>query len=474
MSGREADAFRGFARPESALADSGLALGSERLRRRLDRSRFSGYLYAYPHKTAYRPLEPPVALADAWREEALDRVFLYLHVPFCEMRCGFCNLFTMTGAPPSSVGAYIETLERQADVVRSALSMIGDDLRVARLAIGGGTPTYLEAEPLDRLFEIAGAWPGSTDRSGRLAVPCSVETSPRTATSERLAVLANRGVSRVSIGVQSYLEDEVRAVGRSQRTTAVVDALDRIREHPFALNIDLMYGLPGQTPATWQTSLESALRHEPEEVFVYPLYVRPKTGLSRSGVETTERVALYRQARDVLLEAGYDQASMRAFRRGPAAPAPVYCCQTDGMIGLGPGARSYTTALHYSTPWAVTRAAVARIVEDWTQTDTTRFAHAWHGIHLTEEEQRRRFVIMSLLHAEGLDLDAYEWRFQSSVFTDLPGLHELVDDELAVIAMGDDSEVLCLTSAGFERSDAIGPWLVSEKVARRMRLYQVT
>ena len=80
----------------------------------LDGSPYQGYLYAYPHKTAYRPLRPRPALADVWAGEPRDALFAYLHVPFCEMRCGFCNLFTRSNPPAEQVAGYLTQLAHEA------------------------------------------------------------------------------------------------------------------------------------------------------------------------------------------------------------------------------------------------------------------------------------------------------------------------------------------------------------------------
>src|SRR5262249_14204777 len=161
-------------------------------------------------------------------------------------------------------------------------------------------------------------------------------------------VLVAGGADRISIGVQSFVEAECRAVNRPQRTADVHRALAAIRDAgPAVLNIDLMYGLPGQTGASWAATLATTLTYLPEEIYLYPLYVRPLTTLGRKavGVADDGRAALYDQARATLADAGYRQVSMRMFRRdrpGTASAGTVYCCQDDGMVGLGVGARSYT------------------------------------------------------------------------------------------------------------------------------------
>ncbi|HYF65157.1 MAG TPA: STM4012 family radical SAM protein, partial [Herpetosiphonaceae bacterium] len=388
-----------------------------------------------------------------------------LHVPFCEMRCGFCNLFTTANPDFDLVGAYLDALERQAAAVGAALGPAA----WARLAVGGGTPTFLDERGLHRLFDLAAALGADP-----AAIPVSVETSPDTAEPGRLAALRERGVDRISIGVQSFIESEARAAGRAQRTAAVETALDRIRAAGFpTLNIDLIYGLPGQTVASWLHSLEAALRFAPEELYLYPLYVRPLTGLDRrgTGLEVDLRLQCYRAARDRLLAAGYSQVSMRMFRaaHAPDPGGPVYCCQDDGMVGLGAGARSYTRALHYSSEYAVGATTIKGILSDYVRQPDSGFAQARYGCPVDAGEQRRRYVIQALLQADGLDCAAYRVRFGTHVWADLPALPDVVAYDLA----RQEGERLILTPAGLERSDLLGPWLYSPRVSQLMEVYEL-
>jgi oxygen-independent coproporphyrinogen III oxidase len=424
---------------------------------------YEGYAYAYPHKTAYRPLRPPVPLREAWAGERRDALFLYLHVPFCEMRCGFCNLFTLTRPKDGLAGAYLAALRRQAVRVRDALG----EARFARVAVGGGTPTFLDRDQLAELFDIAEHTLGADLH----AVPFAVETSPATAERDKLALLRDRSVKRVSIGVQSFVEAEVAASGRPQKTADVEAALGRLRAAGFpTLNLDLIYGLPRQTVASWLASVGAALRWRPEEVYLYPLYVRPLTGLGRSRRDGDDiRPACYREARALLLDAGYVQVSMRLFRarHAPAEDGPVYCCQEDGMVGVGCGARSYTRALHYATEYAVRAPGIREILADYVARPDEAFDRADYGFHLGQEEQRRRYTIQSLLSGEGLVFAAYRNRFGTDLFDDLPQLDEL--EPLGLARRG--AEGLRLTAAGIERSDALGPWLYSETVRALMGEY---
>ncbi|MBC7977744.1 MAG: STM4012 family radical SAM protein, partial [Myxococcales bacterium] len=411
-------------------------------------TRYQSYVYAYPHKTAYRPL-PPRPLGPLWAGERRGALSLYLHIPFCEQRCGFCNLFTRPVPDAALVSAYLATLTREAHVVRRALDEAGP-FTIARAAIGGGTPTLLDAAQLAQVVALLGVF--GIDRP----LPMSVETSPETALPDRLAVVVGAGADRISIGVQSFLDEECKAVNRPQRVTDVHRALRAIRDAgPATLNIDLMYGLPGQTAATWQHSLTAALAYRPEEVYLYPLYVRPLTTLGRRGAASIDRdrVALYAQGREVLGAAGYRQVSLRMFRRTDAGTAgPVYCCQDDGMIGLGCGARSYTREVHYSTEWAVGARGVRGILDRWVQRDDAAFAVADHGFVLDSDEQRRRWLILSLLSEHGVDRAAYQARFGSDALADFPALAELAPRGLA----DETAECLRLTAEGLGRADALG------------------
>ncbi|MFI0986448.1 STM4012 family radical SAM protein [Streptomyces exfoliatus] len=438
---------------------------------------YRSYVYAYPHKTAYRPLpDPAPTLAGLWRNEPKDALSLYAHIPFCEVRCGFCNLFTRIGAPDELTTRYLDALDRQATAVREALGD-GEPVRFATAAFGGGTPTFLTAAELERLCDIAEKRMGVDLR----AVPLSVETSPSTATADRLALLAERGATRLSIGVQSFVEAEARAAVRPQRRADVEAALGRIRDTGVpVLNIDLIYGIDGQTEDSWRSSLDAALAWRPEELYLYPLYVRPLTGLGRiSPAERLRadrewdelRLRLYRYGRDHLLGQGYEQVSMRMFRRAGAVPLGPddHACQTDGMIGLGCGARSYTSALHYSFDYAVDMREIRSIIDTYTETED--FSRAEVGRAVDEDEARRRHLLQSLLQAGGMPLAGYEERFGSSPFADFS--EELGRFEDLGWLDGDaPSGLLRLSPEGLAHSDGLGPELFSPSVRAAMAAYE--
>lgn len=433
----------------------------------LKRAPYRGYAYSYPHKNAYHPFLQPKPLSDIWRKADFEDIALYVHIPFCEMRCGFCNLFTAANLGEDIVESYLRALEREID----AIAGITGHLTPKSLTLGGGTPTYLSAKQLNRLFDLLGTQlvgPGQN-------ISIISETSPKTAQPDRLGILADRGVGRISIGVQSFIESETKALGRPQASSELRRALDEIRQWPFKiLNIDLIYGMAEQNAESFLFSLREAMRWSPDEMFLYPLYVRPLTGLDgRAENWDTHRLALYRAGRDFLLAQGYRQISMRMFRKsgpGPAGSGDGEAGQPEQhLLGLGCGARSRAPDVHYSTDYAVRRQAVLPIIQDYCQRSSTDFQSANYGIELSRDEQMRRFIIKTILNADGLNLRLFEKRFDQSPIQLFPELSQLC--EAGLMSMTEDH--IRPTDEAFQYADAIGPLFYSQAIATRMREYRL-
>lgn len=430
---------------------------------RMNDDQFAGYAYAYPHKTSYRRLDPPIRLSEAWATEEKYALFLYVHLPFCEMRCGFCNLFTTVQPENRFVTDTLNAIFRQSSVVADEI-VPG---KISQLALGGGTPSFLSVDQLELLFNnLAVTWPIEWN-----SVRCSFEVSPTTIDRERLTLLKERNVDRVSMGVQSFSASDLKHLGRPQSSRQVDEAITAIQEADFPVfNFDLIYGVEGQTLQSWLQTIRRAIAIRPDEIYLYPLYVRALTGLGRTDKSPSAyRRELFLAARDELMAAGYQQQSMRLFRRHSFDLATDYCCQEDGMIGLGPGARSYTHALHYSSEYAVGQTGVKRIISAFDAKSRREFALADYGVRLDHDEQRRRYLIKSLLRSPGVNLTSYRERFGSEFDEDFPQLTELIDLGLGVC----DGETIRLTTEGMSWSDVIGPWLYSSEVTARMESFEL-
>lgn len=417
-------------------------------------SRYTDYMYSYPHKTAYRPFPHPVALAPYL--EALNakgcRASLYFHLPFCHSKCGYCNLFSLSAHTDQLVDAYLRTLERQA----LQLAPMTQGLTFDGFAVGGGTPLLLEPDKLGRLFRIAsifGVRPAD--------VFTSVETSPEYADELRLGILKEAGTARVSIGIQSFLDGELRALGRQPRRADIYPALERIGQAGFPIfNIDLIYGIKGQTRDSFLLSLREALRFSPNELFVYPLYVRYGTGIQEREDDDTS-YKLYLTARDYLSEHGFRQTSMRRFVRHAEEG---HSCGDEVMLSCGAGGRSYLGPLHYATRYAVHPGRIREIIDQYLQTED--FTMADNGFILSPDEQARRYIIKNLLYHTGIDKHACYVRHGVRL-EDYPQMQMLADRHWVEDVDGH----IRLTDEGMGYSDYIGQLFISPAVRTLMSTY---
>lgn len=227
----------------------------EEERRRWLQSPYRSYLYSYPHKTAYRPLEPALPLEELWQREETDYYFLYMHIPFCGARCGFCNLFTLPDRRADVHEQYVDALERQAR--QWAPWFAGRPF--SRFAVGGERPRCWKP-----LVEPAVRYCGAGDGTGPVAGLHLGGDIAGYGNGGTAACPQDRLTDRVSIGIQSFVEHEAAAIYRPQKPRLAEEALERLMAFEFPLvNVDLIYGLPGQTPESWLYSLEKALSYGP-------------------------------------------------------------------------------------------------------------------------------------------------------------------------------------------------------------------
>jgi oxygen-independent coproporphyrinogen-3 oxidase len=439
----------------------------QRLRHLLEENAYPGYVYGYPHKKAYRALAAPRQLAEVWAEEPRQQLFCYVHIPFCNQRCSFCNLFTFVPAGQSPTAAYLDALEREMLAYRQALG----PCRFQRLYLGGGTPTYLSPAELRRLV---GMLRQHLAIDPALTQGC-IEASPETLDSEMLDTLRQLGFQRLSLGIQSLVAEELRQVNRRFDFARNHQALEQAGRAGFPqLNVDLIYGLPGQTADRWRVSLDGVIASAATSVFLYPLYIRPLTGLERRAEHLPcpsprEMGLLYDLGRQRLLSAGFRQLTMRQFRRDdPDAQDTEYRCQRDGMVGLGAGARSYTHSLHYSTPWRMRAHNIRAVVEHYVRDQHASRHAVSHGFELDEDEQRRRHVILSLLY-DGLDLSLFRRVFGSDARACFEPQWQALRQEGLTLEEG---EKLVLSERGVRHADVVGQLFFSGRVERLMAAFE--
>ncbi|MFK2353897.1 STM4012 family radical SAM protein [Bacteroides fragilis] len=416
-------------------------------------SRYVSYMYSYPHKTAYRTLTPPVSLSPYLERLEGREASLYFHIPFCAHKCGYCNLFSQQCCDAERISLYLHTMRRQAE----QLSVAAQGLKFTSFAVGGGTPLILDEGQLEELFCLAELFGVHPSR-----VFTSVETSPEYTQKSVLRQLRARGVERLSMGVQSFNETELKKLKRRPGLGTVVGALENIEEAGFPqFNLDLIYGIEGQTVESFMRSLNTALTYRPNELFIYPLYVRPGT---RIDVRSTDDIgyAIYKSARELLVGQGFVQTSMRRFVRRETTETE-FSCGDEVMLSCGAGGRSYLGNLHYATPYAVRQQAIADEIDHYIR--TTDFMTAANGFLLSTEEMQIRFIIKNLMYHRGVDLVEYEKRFGEKPDRNL--FREFTDRGW----IEETGRIVRLTEEGMAYSDYIGQAFISPVVRKLMSEY---
>jgi len=418
------------------------------------------YMYSYPHKTAYRDL-PGINLADRLGVlKDFDNSF-YMHIPFCQYKCGYCNLFSVAGMENrvSFMEDYIYTMERQAEQLAGVMP---EGVIFNEMAVGGGTPLILPLHLLKQLFVIATKYFGI--KCGR--VPVSFETSPNQTSKEKLGLLKENGVTRISIGVQSFNKIELKKLHRFHSPERAMEALKDIKTTGFeCVNIDIIYGIPGQTRYTLLKSLEKAVLFEPEELFIYPLYVKYGTYLYKTGVKpSADTMGLYICARDFLLSNGYIQKSMRRFEKAGSKIAETSSpsCGFGNTVSIGCGGRSYIGNLHFCTPYTVENAGCLKNLSAYIKQKD--FLTIGHGFILTEDEIKRHYAVKNILFGNGIDREDYRKHFNSEAEEDFPVIKEWQSQGYASA----DKEFISLTQEGTALSDYLGPAFISGDTREKM------
>jgi oxygen-independent coproporphyrinogen-3 oxidase len=267
-----------------------------------------------------------------------DKLRLYVHIPFCNYACSYCCFAKKVGADLDQMQRYVRALKKELEWVKPGTP-------VSQFFIGGGTPTALPPELLDEVLEaIANRMPFTESDIH------TVEASPDSITDEHLRVLTKRGVKRISMGVQSLQEDILDTVRRNPSVSAL-DACERILSAGFILNIDLIYGLPGQDEAIFRKDFETVARSGVHAVTAYSLRLNESTPVAKKLKETERfdlgRLMRWREAvRDVASDLGYTQTRWHTFKRMDSIAARHQKLPTAGIdlrghqFGIGLTARS--------------------------------------------------------------------------------------------------------------------------------------
>ncbi|PYG01608.1 coproporphyrinogen III oxidase, anaerobic [Georgenia satyanarayanai] len=328
---------------------------------------------------------------------------VYLHVPFCRVRCGYCDFNTYTATElggGASQAAYADTARREVDLAAGVLSRAGVAQReVSTVFVGGGTPTLLPAADLAAMLaHVRGTW-GLAD-----GAEVTTEANPDSVTPASLEQLADAGFTRVSFGMQSAVPHVLATLDRTHDPARLPDVVRWARDAGLDVSVDLIYGTPGESAADWRTSLETAVALEPDHVSAYALGIEPGTKMGaqvRRGElpmpDDDDAALKYEAADDVLTAAGLSWYEVSNF-----ATTPEHACRHNlnywrgaDWWGIGPGAHSHVGGVRW---WNVKhpRAYAHRL-------DQGLSPGAGHEV-LDDGARELERVLLGVRLAEGLEL----------------------------------------------------------------------
>ena len=279
----------------------------------------------------------------------------YLHVPFCAHHCGYCD-FAIAVGQDHLIDLYLDALDAEMATLETPQLM-------ATLFIGGGTPTHLTAGQLARLLSSIRRWL-PLESGGEW----SIEANPDTLDDDKIAILANHGVNRVSLGAQSFHPHLLEVLDRRHSPSQVGQAVERVRRRIPAVSLDLIFGAPGQTEAEWRADLAGALALQPDHLSSYgltyekgtPLWKRRQRGQVRPLDEDAE-LALYSTAINVLEAAGFEHYEISSFARpGRRCRHNEVYWANEAYFGYGMGAARTSAAGGNSTPATSRRTSAGR------------------------------------------------------------------------------------------------------------------
>ncbi|PDH29893.1 MAG: coproporphyrinogen III oxidase [Puniceicoccaceae bacterium MED-G30] len=277
-------------------------------------------------------------------KEVLPPLGVYCHVPFCASTCDFCAFYQ---EKPRR-----EELVRYLDAMEKEFQMLPPDRPVDTVFWGGGTPGLLPAKDLERL--------GRAMLASFTEAPLewTVEMAPSAVKADKLSVLRDLGVSRISMGVQSFDGELLESLGRLHRPKQIYDAWERIEEAGFEqTNLDLMFALPGQGLEQWASDIEEAVRLGPSHISTYCLTFEEDTALyvklskGELKIDESRELAFYERGWEMLESLGYAQYEVSNFSRpGKRCMHNVNTWRMGQWIGYGPSAASQYKGQRFQRP----------------------------------------------------------------------------------------------------------------------------
>ncbi len=372
---------------------------------------------------------------------------LYLHIPFCEKKCVYCDFYSIETISPME--EFLKALHNEIDMY----GKYGKDVTFDTVFFGGGTPSLLTPLQLESILQHLTSTYAVTDDA-----EITLETNPGTVTKEKLVAYRSIGINRISLGVQSFHEDELRFLSRIHSSDEARECIQTVREVGFDnFSIDLIYALPGQGAERWLNNLEQAMKLKPPHISAYGLIVEDGTPLARmvlskqvSPAPADDEAGMYEITMDFLAKHGYEHYEVSNYAKPGFRSKHNYNYWTHGgYLGFGPSAHSFwNDTLTGNTPrrW-------------WNIANLSHYCEKLHcnELPLVSSEQLsldELFTerILLGLRSDGIDLKRLRTDFGKRMFdTESDTIRQLVRDRLVTV----ENESLRLTSRGYLLCDEV-------------------
>ncbi|MCH5332652.1 MAG: oxygen-independent coproporphyrinogen III oxidase [Agathobacter sp.] len=374
---------------------------------------------------------------------------LYIHIPFCVKKCDYCDFLSF----PADLRTQVQYVHAMLEEIRFFGTRLSDYL-VSTIYVGGGTPSWLDEELLATLLrQVYSSFAVAEDAE------CTIECNPGTVTAGKLRVYAQSGINRLSIGLQSANEEELKCLGRIHTYEHFLKTYELARKAEFSnINVDLMSGIPYQKAEVFADTLQKVIRLKPKHISAYslivekgtPFYerykfdaVRQEAGISTQALPNEEECyRIYKLTQRVLEKAGYERYEISNYAK------PGYACRhntgywtRENYLGLGIGAASMIENIRFAN----TRDIYAYIenckhLEALTEED-------YSAVAMSRKEQMEEFMFLGLRMTRGVSRAEFEESFgvpPEAVYRDV--MENLKEQELLIAAEGR----ICLTDRGLD------------------------
>ncbi|MGE0680861.1 MAG: radical SAM family heme chaperone HemW [Candidatus Binatia bacterium] len=372
---------------------------------------------------------------------------LYIHIPYCLVKCPYCD-FNAYGVRKWPEEQYVEALSAELRHYASEAPWQGEI--VETIYFGGGTPSLFAPSSIRRFLQfVSELFPVLPQAE------ITLEADPASVTPETLAGFRDVGVTRLSFGVQSFQPMLLKTLGRLHTAEDGPQVLAWAREVGFTnLNMDLIFGVPGQTLALLEADLAQTFASGPDHISLYnltyeegtPFFMKKQKGQLQP-VDEDEEVAMFSLIRERCLAQGYRHYEISNFARPRFASRHNANYWKGGKyLGLGAGAHSFSATPDWGQRWQNEQHPSTYVKKAMLYGHTKSFAEI-----LTRTQARGEFLFLNLRQLDGVALAAFTARFGSSLFTEFPHTRDLIAEGL----LHENAESLALTPKGVLVADAI-------------------